>query len=269
VIPSQNVEVQILLVGFTSEPNVFFDRTSINFKSVLVGRQLKEFVKIKNLESTPFAFSFDGTGSEGRIVKRDAAVRFTPSNGVVPAFGDTTITVTFLPQSERSYNYNATCYVRKKPGALVLNVKGDGYEIQEKITAEAADSSTFELIASPGVDNVIDFGLAQINERKCKRIIISNHGKVAFDFRWSFETKSNGFLYMQPEYGSVGKDERAICDLVFLPTAPTQLKPTKMQCAITNGRTFSVSVYGVGRRPPLRFSQTEHDFGPCFLVRKL
>lgn len=265
-IPSQNIEVQFLLVGFTSEPNVFFDRTGVNFKSVLVGRQLKEVVKIKNTENMPFAFSFDGASNGEVRAKCDSALQFNPSTGIVPALGETAVTVTFQPPTERSYNYNATCFVRKKPGALVLNIKGEGYEIQEKIVSELADSSQFELVASPGVDNVLDFGMLQVNERKSKRVVISNHGKVAFDFRWTPDVKTNGLLSIHPEFGSVGKEERVVCELVFLPSAPMQLKPARMQCAITNGRTYHVSVYGTGRKPPLRLSQTEHDFGPHFLV---
>ena len=264
-IPSHNIEASFLLAGFTSEPNVYFDRTSINFKSVLVGRQLKEIVKIKNMEAIPFAYSFEGNPGDLKGSK-DPTLKFFPMAGVVPALGEVPITVTIQPSAERSYNYNATCFVRKKSLPLALNIKGEGYEIHESITAELADASSFELVTGQGLENVLDFGLVQYNERKTKRIVISNQGKVTFDFRWNFETKNNGPLHIQPEFGSVGKDEQVVCELVFLPTSAVQLKPSRMSCAITNGRTYPVTVYGAGRKPPLRLTISEFDFGAHFLM---
>ncbi|KAI8854495.1 hypothetical protein BC829DRAFT_439199 [Chytridium lagenaria] len=63
-IVGHNIVIPFLLVGQALEPNIYMDRVSVNFKSLLVGRQVKEVVKLINSEDMPFAFSFSETSSE-------------------------------------------------------------------------------------------------------------------------------------------------------------------------------------------------------------
>ncbi|KAI9203105.1 uncharacterized protein BJ171DRAFT_600257 [Polychytrium aggregatum] len=261
-----NLSIPFLLVGQALEPNVFMDRVSVNFKSILVGRQAREVVKLVNNESIPFAFVFNETSFE---LSPDGTpvLQYSPSSGTVGAHGEVPIDVVFCPSSEKSFNFNLMCNVRKKPTPVGINIKGEGYEIHESLQSELADGSVFELVSSPG-DNTIDFGQVQLNEKRLKNVTIINSGRFNFDYSWKFLNKPGGLLSISPEIGTVNKGERAVCEITFLPSSSICLKNVKGICQIVNGRTYTVSITGSGCKPMLKLSKTVHDFGTQFVQRQ-
>ncbi|KAJ3081967.1 hypothetical protein HDU99_004034, partial [Rhizoclosmatium hyalinum] len=255
-----NIVIPFLLVGQALEPNVFFDRVSVNFRSLLVGRQVKEVVKLINNEAIPFAFSFNETsfelGSDGSPV-----MKFSPISGTIGGHSEVPIEIIFTPSAEKIFNFNLHCNVKKKPTPVSINVKGEGYEIHETLHSEMSDGSIFELAAGLNAENTIDFGQVQINEKRLKRVTLTNSGKFNLDFSWKFLSKVAGVVSVEPEIGTVPKGERVVCEIVFIPTSNLVLKNVKALCQIVNGRVYPLSIAGVGCKPLLKFSASSHNFG--------
>ncbi|KAJ3416712.1 hypothetical protein HDV05_000542 [Chytridiales sp. JEL 0842] len=248
------------------EPNVYMDKVSLNFKSLLVGRQVKETVRLINSESIPFAFNFNETsfelGNDGTPV-----LRFSPTSGTIGGRSEIPIEIIFCPCAEKTFNFNLLCNVKKKPTPVSINVKGEGYEIHESLQSELSDGTVFELASGSNADNTVEFGQVQINEKRLKRVTIINSGKFNFDFQWKFLSKTSGAITISPELGTVPRGERVICEITFMPTQNINLKNIKAICQIVNGRTYPMSITGSGCRPLLKFSSVSHDFGTQFVYK--
>lgn len=264
-LPDHEVRIPFLLIGYATEPNVYINQSGVNFKSVLVGRHAKEVVNIVNDELIPFSFNFNDNstemGNEGLPV-----LKFNPTSGTVAPQSESPIEISFSPPSEKLYNFNLVCNIRKKPSPISVNVKGEGYKIHESLSVEMADGSNYELSSSMDSPNVVDFGIVQINDKRVKRIIISNTGKYNFDFSWK-SSKRNSHLFISPEIGTVLKGEKVICDLVFSPTTPIAIKDFRLVCQVLNGKTFPISVLGSGSKPLVKFNHQSIDFGTQFVLR--
>ncbi|KAJ3215867.1 hypothetical protein HDU67_010224 [Dinochytrium kinnereticum] len=262
-----NISIPFLLVGQALEPNIYMDRVSVNFKSLLVGRQVKEVVKLINSEEMPFAFSFNETSSELGI-NGVPVLRFSPSSGTIGSHSEIPIEIIFCPSAEKVFNFNLVCNVKKKPTPVTMNVKGEGYEIHESIQGEMADGTVFELVSSAqNGENTVDFGQVQINEKRLKRVTIVNSGKFNFDFSWKLFSKVGSALAISPEIGSVGKGERVVCEVSFHPTSNITLKNAKAVCQIVNGRSYPISILGSGCKPLVKFSTNNYDFGTHFIYK--
>ena len=86
-------------------------------------------------------------------------VSFEPSSGTVPARGQVSLAVTFAPMLSAATNYNVVCLVKKKPTKLTVNVKGEGYAVQDSLQIEGADGRLVDLSAD--APNNLDFGQVQ------------------------------------------------------------------------------------------------------------
>ncbi|KAJ3408149.1 hypothetical protein HDU80_006663 [Chytriomyces hyalinus] len=265
-IPDHNIVIPFLLVGQALEPNVYIDRVSVNFKSLLVGRQVKEVVKLINNEAIPFAFGFNETSFE---VGGDQTpvMKFHPTSGTIGGHSEIPIEITFTPSAEKMFNFNLLCSVKKKPTPLSINVKGEGYEIHESLQSELMDGTTFDLSAGPNAENLVDFGQVQLNEKRLKRVTIINSGKFNLDFAWKFLSKASGVLTIEPEIGTVPKGGRVVCEIMFMPTNNLVLKNVKAVCQIVNGQMYPLSILGSGSKPLLKFSANAHNFGTQFVYR--
>ncbi|KAJ3115022.1 hypothetical protein HDU96_001327 [Phlyctochytrium bullatum] len=265
IIVGHDISIPFLLVGQALEPNIYMDRVSVNFRSLLVGRQVKECVKLINSEDMPFAFSFNETSSE-LGTNGVPVLRFSPSSGTIASHSEVPIEIIFCPSAEKVFNFNLICNVKKKPSPVTLNVKGEGYEIHESIQGEMADGTVFELVSTgQNGENTMDFGQVQINEKRLKRVTVVNSGKFNFDFSWKLPSKPGLGLSISPEIGSVGKGERVVCEITFNPTNSLVLKNVKALCQIINGRSYPITILGSGCKPLVRFSTTNHDFGTSFI----
>ena len=244
--------VPFLLVGKPSEPNVVLQPSHICYDQVLLGAKSKKTIQLLNSEPIPFSFNFNvGRG----------AVQVSPTSGQVPANSSLPIEVTFCPTSEESYNVNVVCSVKKKTNALTCNIKGEGYSIHESVVVKSNDGAT--QLLTPGDVNVIDFGRVHVNSKQTKQIIVSNSGKLHFDYKWS--RLPSPLILLTPEIDTVGRSGKSVCDLSFSPTRVVSVDSYKMTCKITNGSTYTVAVMGSGVQPNIQFSVTKIDFGPQFV----
>jgi hypothetical protein len=199
-IAQHNLSQVLLVVGSVSEPRVALDRSSLHFRHLLCGARSSEMLHIVNEEAAPFAFEFQQASFEAER----HSVRISPMSGVVPAQGKLPIEVTFAPAEERFINANVALLVKRKPMPLHLNVKGEGYEVHDRLVlqedassaaAAAASGAAASLAAadlsSSGV-NFLDFGTVQVNERAAKRVVITNSGAFSFDFSWTLAGEASG-----------------------------------------------------------------------------
>jgi len=177
-IPSQNITQHFLVVGRVNEPNVLFDTGKIKFGPLLLGGKNKEVVALINQEHIPFSFSFAKESAKGSPDFGDS-LRVSPMTGTVPAGSQVPIEVLFQPKYELNYNYNLICNVKRKERPLVLNVKGEGYKIHHSVFA---GSNRVEMQA--GEPHKFDFGDFFINEKKTKKVVVTNSGEFNFDFVW-------------------------------------------------------------------------------------
>lgn len=266
MVPEHNIDQLFLVVGSVVEPRVFMDRNHVNFRELLIGGSATEKVNLVNEEVIPFQFSFDTSSFQVRRGTRPP-LRLVPQSGVVPPGGKLPVEVVFAPGEEKAYNFNVGCVVKKKPTRLSLNVKGEGYAVHDRLTLQDDTTGTgvdaaAELTAE-GI-NYVEFGHVHVNERAVKEVIITNTGKVNFDFNWRM-AKRNPMVTIKPEVGKVPKGGRVACKLEFHPVDDVNVDSLPLVCTVAGDRVYQLSVSGVGARPALSFSFVEHDFGPCFV----
>ena len=96
---------------------------------------------------------------------------------------------------------------------------------------------------------------------------IVNDGELPFDLHW--DVGANPRVRVVPEYASVGKGERAECELSYAPGAMKleTLENYPVRCSIVNGRTYDLRLSAEGHKPAVRFSFRRFDFGPTHVVQ--
>lgn len=83
-------------------------------------------------------------------------LEFEPSSGVIPTNSSLPIDVIFSPLLTALTNYNVLCNVQHKSEPLRVNVKGEGYILNDAVYIEGDDGSVQEL-SYEGI-NQVDFG---------------------------------------------------------------------------------------------------------------
>jgi len=277
-IPEQHVSLELLLVGSVLEPRVELEKSHINFHSVLIDGKSEERLMMVNHECIPFAFSFD-PGSfvdqvndfEGADGKKQRVLAVEPMTGTIGANGTFPLIITFAPQTEKSHNFNLKCQIHRKPGLLSLNVKGEGSAIHDQVVLVPTEKGDFQhpMILKHGdkTSNEISFGQVHINDSGTRTIQIHNRGKFNFDFVWSNtgEAKSVSLIPMK---GTVPCGQSTTCVFKFSPHEETFLDNLVFRCVVAGARNYKVCISGVGTKPPVTFSCTKLDFGPCFMVER-
>ena len=268
-IPQQGIHVPFLLVGHVKEPQVMMDLSAVNFGMVQVGGKVRETVHMVNEEAIPFEFSFDKASFEATAARlamtgQRPTCTFEPLSGSVAPNSRLPITVQFEPTKEGMHNYNVVCNVRRKPTRLTLNVKGEGYELQDSLSLDAADGRSLPLTEQG--DNHVEFGEVIINERAVKQLSLINSGTVAYDFL--FSAGENGNVAVTPLTGRVGPGDKVLLDLTYSPKRPETLSDYLVTCQIVNGRKYRMRLNAVGHKPKLDLSFYSHNFGPQFIVEQ-
>jgi len=295
-IPSHGLEELFLFAGCVVEPQVFFDKTRVDFNALMVGTVNTERVHIENKEHLPFSFTFDrmsfggadgargggkGSGSQGLR----PVLEISPMSGLVPPNGRTAIDVTFCPGEEVFQNFNLVANVRRKPIALGLNVKGEGYAVHAHMIAgdatendggdlvlkegEGGTTEVLELLPSPAVNHV-EFGSMFLNESRTKRVVLANQGRFNFDYLWVRNKRASELGPMLEVKGAqlggtVRKGDSVEVAWTFRPVnAEVDLEGCEFTCTVAGKLDYTVRLRGKGVKPALHFSFVKHDFGPCF-----
>ncbi|KAH8063156.1 hypothetical protein JL722_2318 [Aureococcus anophagefferens] len=291
-IPEHGIDELFLFVGQVVEPRVTFDRTRVDFNAVMLGNMASETVHLVNSEHLPFAFNFEKPGIDndgpGAAPRRHPTLEISPLSGLVPPNGRAAIELSFRPGEESLVNTNLMCTVRKKTMKLNLNLKGEGYAVHSKLMllegvaaaqaqkdGELLDSGVglsvgdgiSELHPSPAV-NVVDFGTVHLNQTLTKTLAIANSGKFNFDYVIDRGANPNPMLVLSgaKSSGTVRKNGRILATLTFHPVSPCVLDGAQYVVAVAGKYEYVLKIVGRGVAPNLRFSFSDHDFGPCFIV---
>jgi len=314
-IPSHGIDELFLFSGTVVEPEVLFDRMKVDFNALMVGTVAVERIHVENREPLPFSFHFDkssmggadasgGSGGQNGQSQRRPVLDISPMSGLVPPNGRIPIDVTFCPTEEKFSNFNLVAVVRRKPLALGLNVKGEGYAIHARLscsdsnsqkssstTAESTSdgsvenssasslvaggsdnsSDTIELLPMPTV-NYIDFGSMNLGESRSKKVVVSNMGRFNFDYLWTRNSKASSLGPMLEIRGgqlggTVRKGASAELGWVFRPVnSVVNLDGCEFTCTVAGKYDYVVKLRGQGLKPALHFSFHKWNFGPCFVT---
>jgi len=146
---------------------------SHNFGNLLVGAIARHTVRVVNKEHTPFSFEFKLDQSSNNSESEPSALKILPQRGTVGPESSTEIELIFEPKTEKVFNFNVICDVKRKQDPVVLNVKGVGYKLHAQLTVEEF-GMTREFM--PGVRERIDFGELQVKETRSVKLRLKNKG---------------------------------------------------------------------------------------------
>ena len=257
-IPRENITQQFLIVGRVNEPNVSLSAGKLKFGPLLLQGKNKDTVKIVNEEHIPFAFNFARESVRGSPDYGDS-LKVVPMSGVVPANSELPVEIQFSPKFELQYNYNLTCNVKRKARPLVLNVKGEGYRIHHSVFA---DEPRVEVLSDQPFN--FDFGDFYINEKKSKKVLLTNDGEFNFDFVWRRQV--NKYIRITPETGTVRQGDQMEIQIDYMPISEHQLKNFKVNLMIVSGPKYEFTLSGKARKPGFKLNASVFDFGQCFVT---
>lgn len=260
-IPHFQVNQLFLFVGTTTEPRVILDRGSVNFNTLLIGTKALQSIALVNHEHIPFNFVFDKASLD--FANEIPALLVHPLSGVIPPNSRSNIDIEFVPTEEKTYNFNLSCIIKRKPTRLSLNVKGEGYSIHDALTIASDDHNDTRPVLL-GAGNLLDFGGVRVNEELQRTVVIHNMGKFNFEFNWSAQKFPAAFA-IEPMQGTVKKTDKVSCRLTFAPLKQCSLDGTQLACTIAGSRNYLFALHGNAVPPSVQFSFMVHDFGPCFI----
>ncbi|XP_018430800.1 PREDICTED: hydrocephalus-inducing protein homolog, partial [Nanorana parkeri] len=248
-IPEQNISVPFLLVGKALEPSVSLDRSHLNFRSLLIGREVREPVYLMNNEKMALSFCFREQSCFSEGCSQSLSV--TPREGAVPPLGRVPIDIQFRPSQVGEVNFNLICDIITKTEPLYLNVKADGHATEVCITCQ--DTTRTVTTLSTQQPNHIDLGQVRTSFKP-----MGVPPVVVYDL--SAAPPPHGLIFVF--------HQQAKASLTFSPTRRCLIKDTQLSIQIENGPEVTCQIGGGAVQPGIHFSFTEHNFGRCFIYHE-
>uniref|UniRef100_A0A8C8TUT7 HYDIN, axonemal central pair apparatus protein n=1 Tax=Peromyscus maniculatus bairdii TaxID=230844 RepID=A0A8C8TUT7_PERMB len=264
-IPEHNISVPFLLVGKTTDPLISLDKSHLNFSSLLIGREVRETVKIINKEEHGFNFAFQDNSRFSEGFNNSLVV--CPMEGWIPPLSSFPIDIFFTPKQEGDVNFNLICNVKRKAHPLTLNVKAEGYTMNAEVKCRDRTGSTTLLMSNQ--INTINFYEVELNECVQCEFNFINTGK----FNFSYQAELSGpkallqYLDFTPTDNSVDVGQSEPANLSFQPYQKCVLKGLELRIKISHGPTFICNILGCAVSPAVHFSFTSHNFGTCFIYQ--
>lgn len=288
-IPKVQLEQLFLFAGQVKEPSIAFSTSKVDFRTVsLHGEGSVETVYLVNKEHVPFNFAFEKTSLSqliGNVSSKRSIVDVTPTSGVVPPNSSLPITLKFKPQEEIPYNFNLICDIKRKPGKLSLNVKGEGCVVHPVVQLECSNSSTtlidttdistvqnlagqWATLKPMPASNYCDFGLVQVFETATRSISISNQGKYTFDYEWEFKNLKSSIMLTEGKItNNVVRGASQIHVITFAPQYEETVDGCLFVLTVAGHFQYNIIVRGKSVAPALKFSFLHFDFGSCFVTK--
>jgi len=209
-------------------PNLDFDTDAVNF-----GCLLNDTTKTKKLVITNnsviearFNWAFLERSSSSKNVNPNESFDIKPIRGSLGPDQSIEAEISFFALPERKVEVTAICDVDGGPD----------YEI--KLLGEAANIS-FELDKDQ-----IEFGNVLFNGNAETDLVISNTGKVAFDFRTIFDSSQDN-LEVLPSEGKINPKSSLKLTVRFLPKLP-QMMELDFGISVAHLESKIVKIKGVG-----------------------
>uniref|UniRef100_A0A670KA82 HYDIN axonemal central pair apparatus protein n=1 Tax=Podarcis muralis TaxID=64176 RepID=A0A670KA82_PODMU len=267
LIPEHNLSVPFLLVGHTTDPAVYLERSHLNFRSLLIGHEARESIDIINNENETYNFSFrEGSRfSEGRI----SCLKLQPMEGSIPPRSRLPISILFMPNLEGEVNFNLICDVKRKSQPLCLNIKATGHTMNVSVKCQESSGLLTEL--DPDQPHRISFQEVrmQVSDYAQCHFYILNTGKFNFNFSWELDLAKavKQYFAISPNNEVVEAGDRTEVLLSFHPLKPCTLKDVELKLQISHGPTFTCLLEGSAVNPSIHFSLTKVEFGSCFIYQ--
>jgi hydrocephalus-inducing protein len=261
-VPEKGIEVFVLLVGSTTDPDVHFEVPHFKFGNLLVGGKGAHTVNLINNEHIPFSFNFQQNSYMPGGHK--SALSLSPSKGVLPPGSQIPISITLTPDMEKDYNFNLVCDIRNKPTPLSLNVKGQGYAIHDAV--QLVDKDGKAVTMSSELANQVNFGALQTNDKREKTVQLINSGSFNFDYKFVYQRRMD--VRITPDSGTVRAHEKSEVTIEYHPRVEGFLQGYQAQLRIQQGRAYTLLMNGMANKPKIVFSFLEHAFGACFLHKR-
>ncbi|CAD5117498.1 DgyrCDS6267 [Dimorphilus gyrociliatus] len=249
------VSVPFLLVANVREPNVTFNKSHVNFKSLLIGHEATETIYLINGEEEAFDFIFEESSLRAPGFKNVLEVH--PQFGRIEGRGRREITLKLVVSNEKEVNFNCRCKVVGMKLPLHLNVKAEGYAMNALVFCEDSVGNKIEF--KVGGKNIVDFGDVEVKEKANRNVYIVNAAKFNTDFDWEQKGAKN-LLSISPQKGGINCGDRQLCRLTVQPNKPGEIR-SDLTLNIQHGPSFKISVMGNARLPGLQFSFTHYNFG--------
>jgi hydrocephalus-inducing protein len=249
----------------------------LNFSERMLEAISTEKIQLINKEHLPFSFNFDLHSFQ--LEGQQPALSVSPTSGVIGPDSVQDVIVTFKPLEEREFNFNVVCNVKRKKEPLVLNVKGRGYKIHASLTL---DEPAGKRTLYPGIADVLDFGMLQMQESRKVGLILKNSSTKNINFQvrmFSGASKRPRQIgnHEQPPYlaisntqGVAAKKSETPIELIYAPKDAHALDGSQLQIVIPAGpkeEVFTLNLAGGAKRSRVELSFVSHDFGPCFIAR--
>ncbi|XP_056381388.1 hydrocephalus-inducing protein homolog isoform X2 [Hyla sarda] len=262
-IPEQNISVPFLFVGKALEPSISLDRSHLNFRSLLIGKEVQESICLINNEKKSFNFAIRDSSRFSEGCSHFLTVR--PMGGTVPPQSRAPICVYFKPSTVGEVNFNLICDVKTKTEPLYLNVKAVGHSIQVSVQCQDNMGTVTPLSAQETKE--LDFGQVDINDSSTFQFNIMNNGQFSFNYSYvlTIPRGLQEFLSISPSSACVAPGQQTQASLIFCPTKKCTVKDALLTLKIENGPDITCPLRGSAIQPGVHFSFKEHNFGHCFI----
>eukprot|EP01065_Artemidia_motanka_P026772 TRINITY_DN32019_c0_g1_i1.p1 TRINITY_DN32019_c0_g1~~TRINITY_DN32019_c0_g1_i1.p1 ORF type:complete len:3749 (+),score=1074.75 TRINITY_DN32019_c0_g1_i1:85-11331(+) len=127
--------VPFLLVGLTSEPNLYFSHNRLHLDQVLLNVKSKRVLHLENREMSAYSFAFERP-------TQGSGLTIAPVSGRVKAESTVPIEIGFTPAAEGPHCFNLVCNVKRKTLPLTCNVKAIGCSV----AVDAQDDSPAQAV---------------------------------------------------------------------------------------------------------------------------
>ena len=256
LIPSHKIRHNFLFKAKVLQPKIFFSKAKIDFGPLLLKAKGKEIIKIKNLDNVPYRFNFQKSSIKGPFQSHYNSLIVSPISGAIAPQSEIPISINLLPKLETNYNYNLICNITSKKEPLTLNIKGIGYKLHHSVFVK-------DKLISSHFKQIMNFGEIFVNENLEKNFCLINNGDFNFDF--VILRKHNSSLKIEPENGTIHKNEKIKIKVLFEPKSETKLKMV-FKLKIISGPTYKFEVKGTAMFPQLEIKSSLVNFGSVLVT---
>ncbi|CAL6086276.1 Conserved_hypothetical protein [Hexamita inflata] len=277
-IPAYDIKIPLLVVGIPQEPDVGVSTNKINFGPVGF-QQVKQLeVQLINKESTGFNFKILPNKSQFEV-------KVTPSQGIVPAKGQTTLLLTCNPSLEGKVSEIVQIEIAKKSMPLQLNVKYECFKAKHQLELLPENE---QVGIARTISNILDLDLGSVfvADSKQRVLKITNVGSNPLQFTTELKLEriittarrdtmelrkvlENVILSVdnaiqQQNVYQIDAHTSALINIKFAPKEALTLDRQFGLCLyvkVPNIGAQRINIYAKSQRPGLQTDKTELDYG--------
>ena len=256
LIPGHKIKHNFLFKAKVLQPKIFFSKAKLDFGPLLLKAKGKEMITIKNLDNVPYRFNFLKSSIKGPFQSHYNSLIISPISGAIAPQSEIPVSINLLPKLETNYNYNLICNITSKKEPLTLNIKGIGYKLHHSVFVK-------DKLISSHFKQILHFGEIFVNENLEKNISLINKGD--FNFNFVILRKHNSSIKIEPENGTIHKNEKIKIKVLFDPKSETKVN-MKFKLKIISGPTYKFEVKGTAMFPQLEIKSSIVNFGSVLVT---